>query len=227
MPSCGYCLKRGVACSFITQSRDNRDSVTGSPFSQPDLGAFSIPQSATTRISELNLMHNWSTNAYKTLRQHSDESHLWQIVVPELALSHEYLLDALLALSARQLSIAEPTKAASWDCAALYYENRALTRFQLVLAAIDYTNYEAIFACSILIMVFSMAQYHWQKGHHLSDALIDLLELRQTIAGVGIVHNNYSDLLRLSSFGVLFNSHTPADLDSEDRTGVPLPEICR
>ena len=168
-------------------------------------------------------MHNWSTKAFKSLRQHSDETHLWQVVVPELALSHEYLLNALLALSARHLSFEDPT----WDWAALDYENKALTGFQLALGSLDSSNYEAIFACSILIMVFSLAQSHLQHSRQLSDALVDILELRQFIAGVGLVHNNYSDLLRLSSFGTLFNPHTPANLESGNGTGVPLPEMCR
>jgi len=168
-------------------------------------------------------MHNWSTNAFKSMRQHTDETHLWQIVVPELALSHEYLLNALLALSARQLSFGDSV----WDCAALDYENRALTGFQHVLGSLDHSNYEPIFACSILIMIFSLAQSHWQHSRQLSDALVDILELRQFIAGVGLVHSNYSDLLRLSSFGTLFNPHTPGDLHSGDGTGATLPGMCR
>lgn len=168
-------------------------------------------------------MHNWSTKAFKSLRQHSDETYLWQIVVPELALSHEYLLNALLALSARHLSFEDP----SWDWTALDYENRALTGFQIVLGSLDSSNYEAIFACSILIMVFSLAQSHWQHSRQLSDALVDVLELRQFLAGVGLIHRDYSDLLRLSSFGTLFNPHTPGNLEFGNGTGVPLLEMCR
>jgi hypothetical protein len=173
-------------------------------------------------------MHNWSTKAYKTMEQHSDESHLWQVVVPELSLSHDYLLDALLAPSARHLSLEEPTEAAAtWDCTALDYQNRALTAFQLVLGNIDHDNFEAVFACSILIMVFSLAQSHWRDSHLLSDALSDILELRQFLVGVGTVHNTYHDYLRLSSFGVLFTPHTPGQIQCDDNTGLLLPEMCR
>ncbi|KAG9858969.1 hypothetical protein KCU68_g290, partial [Aureobasidium melanogenum] len=222
-PSCGYCLKREIACSFLAPGDDNTTSLNASPSSQPGHTSSPVPRSADTRLLELRLMHNWSTKAFKSLRQHSDETHLWQVVVPELALSHEYLLNALLALSARHLSFEDPT----WDWAALDYENRALTGFQLVLGSLDSSNYEAIFACSILIMIFSLAQSHWQHSRQLSDALVDVLELRQFLAGVGLVHQNYSDLLRLSSFGTLFNPHTPGNLESGNGTGVPLPEMCR
>ncbi|THY42548.1 hypothetical protein D6C97_09530 [Aureobasidium pullulans] len=226
-PSCGYCLKREVTCSFITGSRDNTDSVNASPYSQSDVSAFPLPHASTSRASELRLMHNWSTKAYKTLRQHSDESYLWQIVVPDLALSHEYLLDALLALSARHLSLDDPANAASWDCAALDYENKALTGFQLAIGSIVSSNCEAIFACSILIMVFSLAQSHWQEDNHFSDALVDILELRQFLVGIGVVQNDYHDYLRLSSFGVLFTPHTPRQIETDDSTGVPLSEMHR
>ncbi|KAI5204148.1 hypothetical protein E4T39_03820 [Aureobasidium subglaciale] len=227
LPSCGYCLKRDVVCSFITRSRETTDSVAASPFGQSDLGACPFPQTAISRISELSLMHNWSTKLYRTLCQHSDESHLWQIVVPELALDHEYLLDALLALSARQLSIDGSEGASNWDRVALEYQNKALTGFQLVLGETDLSNCQAIFACSILIMVFSMAQSHIQGNNHLSDALVDMLELRQFIAGIGTVQNGHHDYLRLTSFGALFTPHTPSYMESEDSTGVPLPEMCR
>ncbi|CAD0082686.1 unnamed protein product [Aureobasidium vineae] len=223
MPSCGYCLKREVVCSFIAPSNDNTPGLTASPSGRSESTTSPAPRTTETRVLELRLMHNWSTNAYKSLRQHSDETHLWQVVVPELALSHEYLLNALLALSARQISFEDP----SWDWAALEYEGRALSEFQHVLGALDSSNCEAIFACSILIMVFSLAQSHWQHSRQLSDALVDILELRQFISGVGLVHRNYSDLLHLSSFGTLFNQHTPSNLDSGNGTGVPLPDMCR
>ncbi|KAI4717978.1 hypothetical protein E4T48_05874 [Aureobasidium sp. EXF-10727] len=222
-PSCGYCLKREVVCSFIAPSCDNTPSLTASPSVQSESITSPAPRTTETRVLELRLMHNWSTNAYKSLRQHSDETHLWQVVVPELALSHEYLLNALLALSARQISFDDP----SWDWAALEYENRALTGFQHVLGTLDANNCEPIFACSILIMVFSLAQSHWQHSRQLSDALVDILELRQFISGVGLVHRDYSDLLHLSSFGPLFNPHTPSDSGSGNGTGVPLPDMCR
>ncbi|KAI5235483.1 hypothetical protein E4T47_00034 [Aureobasidium subglaciale] len=226
-PSCGYCLKRDVVCSFITESRENTDSLNASPLNQSDPEAIASSQSAITRISELSLIHNWSTRAYKTLCQHSDEFHLWQIVVPELALRHEYLLNALLALSARQLSIDDLEKGSSWDRAALEYQNKALTGFQLALGAVDLSTCEPVFACSVLIMVFSMAQSHIQGNNHLSDALVDMLELRQFLIGIGLVQNEYHDYLRLTSFGVLFTPHTPIQIESEDSTGVPLPDMCR
>ncbi|KAG9669625.1 hypothetical protein KCU99_g6803, partial [Aureobasidium melanogenum] len=222
-PSCGYCIKRDITCSFLAPGDNNTTSLDASPSGQIGHVPSPAPRSTDTRLLELRLMHNWSTKAFKSLRQHSDETHLWQIVVPEMALSHEYLLNALLALSARHLSFEDPT----WDWAALDYENRALTGFQLVLGSLDSSNYEAIFACSILIMVFSLAQSHWQHSRQLSDALVDVLELRQFLAGVGLVHQSYSDLLRLSSFGTLFNPHTPGNLESGNGTGVPLPEMCR
>ncbi|KEQ93673.1 hypothetical protein AUEXF2481DRAFT_31238 [Aureobasidium subglaciale EXF-2481] len=227
IPSCGYCLKRDVVCSFITESRENTDSVKASPSNQSEPGALAFSQSAISRITELSLMHNWSTKAYRTLCQHSDETHLWQIVVPELALGHEYLLDALLALSARQLVIDASEKGSTWDRAALEYQNKALTGFQLVLGDVNLSNCEAVFACSILIMVFSMAQSHMEGKNHLSDAILDILELRQFLSGIGLLQNEYHDYLRLTSFGVLFTPHTPTQIESEDSTGVPLPDMCR
>jgi hypothetical protein len=95
------------------------------------------------------------------------------------------------------------------------------------LGSLDSSNYEPIFACSILIMVFSLAQSHWQHSRQLSDALVDILELRQFISGIGLVHHNYSDLLRLSSFGTLFNPHTPGSLNSGDGKSATLPDMCR
>ncbi|CAD0107028.1 unnamed protein product, partial [Aureobasidium uvarum] len=222
-PSCGYCLKREVICSYLTTSRDNTPNLNASPSGQSEPTTSSAPRTTETRVLELRLMHNWSTNAFKSMRQHSDETQLWQVVVPELALSHEFLLNALLALSARQISFEDPT----WDWAALEYEGRALMGFQHVLGSLDSTNYEAIFACAILIMVFSLAQSHWQHSRQLSDALADIIELRRVIAGVGLVHRHYSDLLDLSSFRILFSPHTPSNLDSGNGTGVPLPDMCR
>jgi hypothetical protein len=210
-------------CSFLEPSRESTASGIASPSGQSGSIASEATRSGETRILELRLMHNWSTNAYKELRQHSDETYLWQVLVPDLALSHEFLLDALLALSARQLSFEDPI----WDCAALDYENKALIGFQHILGSLDSSNYEPIFACSILIMIFSLAQSHWQHSRQLSDALVDILELRQFISGVGLVHNNYHDLLRLSSFGTLFNPHTPGNLNSGNGTGAALPDMCR
>ncbi|THV76395.1 hypothetical protein D6C86_07028 [Aureobasidium pullulans] len=225
-PSCGYCIKREVACSFITPSHNNSRSVSASPFDASDYLNLPSPSPSRTRTSELRFMLNWSTKTFRTLQQHSDESHLWQIVVPELALSHDYLMDALLAVSARHLSINDPTNASLWDCAALDYENKALEGFQLILPSLDSTNYEPIFACSVLIMVFSMTQSHSEPKSHPSDPVIDVLELRQFLIGIAIVQNDYHDLLRLSSFGALFTPHTPGKTGYGDSPGIPTMDMC-
>ncbi|THX38168.1 hypothetical protein D6D08_10717, partial [Aureobasidium pullulans] len=112
------------------------------------------------------------------------------------------------------------------DCAALDYENKALEGFQLILPSLDSTNYEPIFACSVLIMVFSMTQSHSEPKSHPSDPVIDVLELRQFLIGIAIVQNDYHDLLRLSSFGALFTPHTPGKTGYGDSPGIPTMDMC-
>lgn len=174
-------------------------------------------------------MHNWSTSTYKTMEQHSDETILWQITVPELALSYDYLLDALLALSARHLSFKDPPQTALWDCAALDYQNRAITRFQQILGSnsINSKNCEAVFACSVLTMVLPLAQSYRQEHNTFSHALTNIIELRQFLKGVWAVHINHADQIRAGGFQVLFTYHTPKQILSGDAPGVPLGEMYR
>lgn len=139
--------------------------------------------------------------------------HLWKYKVPELAWSHDFLLDALLELAARHLrattSPSDPAQAALWDRTALEHQTRALEGMQSILRAnlVNESNYEAVFACSIILMGSSLNLPRTKADSPLETILLDFRDLRAFLFGVGVVHNDFAEALRSGAFGVLFTFH--------------------
>lgn len=104
-------------------------------------------------------MHKYSTETYKSLCGDKSDTHAWQILIPQRAYSHEYLLHAILALAA--LHIAATTsnmqKALIYLDTAVQYSSLSFGPYREALSQLTPETCEAVFACSVIVMVTSMA----------------------------------------------------------------------
>ena len=60
-------------------------------------------------MKSLELIHHFTTTTYATLSTDDDVREMWRLVVPRIAFSHEFVMHALLAMSALHLSFLRPT----------------------------------------------------------------------------------------------------------------------
>ena len=158
---CKRCSDRGDACGYASPSIGPSQTSSGAePDSSYDsalITEFNFP--AHRRLLELQLMHRWSTETYKSCTTPgSDDDEVWQYLVPKLAFEDEFLLNGLFALTA--FEIARLTKKNDYEKyvnAALEYHTLALGSFRSQLPRITTERHEASLCFSLMLMVFALA----------------------------------------------------------------------
>lgn len=112
---------------------------------------------AATRSLELRLMHNYTALTSSTFSDKKDQTDAWQLNVPALAQDAEYLMDAILAISALHLRTLHPADK-TLIRASHGYMASALAQFSTLLrSGVSEDNAEALFATATLIAFQSSA----------------------------------------------------------------------
>ena len=161
---CKRCSDRGDVCGYASTSIGPhmlpQTSSQAEPIPSPDsalLAGLSFP--AHRRLLELQLMHRWSTETYKSCTTPgSDDDEVWQYLVPKLALENDFLLNGLFAVTA--FEIARLTKKNDYEQyvnAALEYHTLALGSFRSQLPRVTTERHEAALCLSLMLMVFALA----------------------------------------------------------------------
>lgn len=104
-------------------------------------------------------MHRWSTCTYKScVTPQANDEELWEQKVPVLAVQYDFLLNALLALSAYDCArSATESDYQQYVTSAVEYHSLALGSFRSCIPHIDMESYEAALCSSILLMILALA----------------------------------------------------------------------
>ncbi|CZT18826.1 uncharacterized protein RCC_04670 [Ramularia collo-cygni] len=131
---------------------------------------------------------------------------IWQKVVPEEALRHEFLMDGLLALSALHLASENPKSRWEYTQMAMHYQTSALCGYQDALQNITSDNHNGIFAYSVILNNLSLAFPNVcadpASASH-AESIITLIELVQ---GTGRISATNVVSLRSGKFAAFFVS---------------------
>lgn len=126
-------------------------------------------------------MHHYITNTSLTLQELGDSSRRWDVIVPSEALSHEFLMHALLGVSAlhivRLRGLSESTS--RYLRLAQVHHHHAFTLFRSTITKITPENCTATLAFSSLTFIFSSGIAQISDGgqyHHQIDTYITLLK---------------------------------------------------
>ncbi|KAL2007562.1 hypothetical protein VTN00DRAFT_9000 [Thermoascus crustaceus] len=166
-PQCSNCARRQIECDFAHRAPSTGSpalsSSTDHPSNSPLVGTLPGSSVITTasglNVSDLELLHHYTTATYKTLPSGapSDQHELWQIQVVQLGFQHEFLLRGILAVSALHLLCLYPNRQHSLALRASAHQSIALAAFQEALNRVDTSNCIAIFAFSCIIVVLAFA----------------------------------------------------------------------
>ena len=114
--------------------------------------------SSSSELRNLELMHKFSTDTYKSLCTDESSYREWQVVVPQLAFDHDFLLNGILALTALHVaSAAELSAAPSYIDTALRYYHMTFAPFQKALSELTPLNCDAVFAHSMVTSIIGIA----------------------------------------------------------------------
>lgn len=163
--------------SGMKQKHPNVPSPEHSPMSDQTLGTnaelrlthaansspLSYTSEASIRIREMGLMYHWARSTRNSFTKVISDS-LQDHIVQE-ALRHDYLMEAVLALTSLHIaSDAEnSTIVDEYVSVAVHYQHRALVGLRSALGSLSPGNCDAIFITSTLVMVSTIVSSLLQK----------------------------------------------------------------
>ena len=179
-PPCGPCRARCIPCEYADTKHPRKSPAestgTSDDSSKPDKidAANSIE---ARRLLELELLHQWSTVTYQNYCSSVvDEYWNWQVLVPRLAMQHQCLLHAMLAMSALEIAAFSTDDMCVCDHyvdIALKYHNLASSGLRSELSHVHSGNRQATFAASSILMVLGLALPHFASRRGEAGSYLD------------------------------------------------------
>ncbi|KAF7954322.1 hypothetical protein EAE96_005449 [Botrytis aclada] len=106
---------------------------------------------------DLELMRHFVTKTYLTFSRIDSIRDMWRITIPKMASAHPFLMHCLLNLSALHLAFLNPAKRDSYLAPAIRHHDIFLSLYRSQLHDITPDNCSAMFVCSSLISVCTLA----------------------------------------------------------------------
>ncbi|KAK3290893.1 uncharacterized protein B0H64DRAFT_446710 [Chaetomium fimeti] len=171
-PACLNCISHGVECPFLKPGAGNNASARA-PKPKPDSPASSsststsrpnpimaLPEGGELPLLELELLHNFTTKTYTTLTADASVWEFWRDDVVQLGLTCDYIMRAVLAVSALHLAYHRPDRRDFYVEAGILLHQKAARSAMRVMAVgdkIDKDHAANLFLFSMLTMFFALA----------------------------------------------------------------------
>ncbi|KIV86158.1 hypothetical protein PV11_01788 [Exophiala sideris] len=131
-PRCSMCRRYNKSCVFT------RATNASPPASTPPAYEDDVPRDLSDRttdleVQDLELLHHWTTSAYKGFGDKPGDEVPWQLEMPQIACEQPFLMRGILAMSALHLSCSRPTQKQKWLVRAVYHQNRALPSYRYIV----------------------------------------------------------------------------------------------
>ena len=229
-PPCSQCSKRQIACVYPQPDRlDASEPHTAEDTSTSHSREASITPSddpMSRRTLELELMHQWSTNTYRSfLGESTPDYPLWQLTLPREALKHEFLLQGFFSMTALEIAITtECSDYSKYANAALEYYDKASSTFRQEITNITQEKQEVLYAFSCLAMVLCLALPRFTKAYGERTKMIDsILVYHEFTKGAALILEQFGGQLRqtrILSHHKLFDDVPKKPLDAKTEEAI-------
>ncbi|KAJ5706550.1 hypothetical protein N7488_006351 [Penicillium malachiteum] len=197
-PPCTNCILRELSgCTYsrvlpqnlIAKARQNSDSVPAQPgYAKPSNGTSVAPMTSVglpPTIDELELMHQFSTETYRSLCVSKSETRTWQTLIPRLALKHRFLMNSILALASLHIAtICESPDARVYIDAGLEYHSVSLEPFRTLIDNITPDNCDAAIAQAVVTTAICLALPQLTAGRENPSRIHNILMVFELLQGV-------------------------------------------
>lgn len=168
-------------------------------------------------VRDLELMHHFSTDTFRTVSTASSEFEVWQIAIPRLALQYDFLMNGILALASLHIATTvEPPTSLTYIDTALQYHNLTFAPFRVAIDNLTSQNCEAVLAQSLVTTVFGIALPRLtgvrDESSNMIENIVTLFELLQGVKK--IIHIGHS-WIKLNLYSRQKEVSGPSELDSE------------
>lgn len=157
-PQCKNCEAHSAECVYeaVTSRRS-----TPKPAPTPSSPATSISQAGSSSVftlEHMELLHHYTASTSLTFSSTVQGREVWQDRVPRLALQSDYVLNALLAVSALHLSQIRPHASSSYWSTGVQLYHAALSKAQKEMENVTEENCTEVYIFSMLTCFYSLAQ---------------------------------------------------------------------
>lgn len=123
-------------------------------------------------LRDMELLHYWTCHSYMSCTDDASQYTIWQVVMPRLSFSYQFLLHGMLALTAlhRHYEMGDDEQAEGLTDLARYHQQHALTLYIPLIPKLDEHNCHALFAFSIILGALSFAMLHNQHDEDLPSS---------------------------------------------------------
>ncbi|KAM6538149.1 hypothetical protein FALCPG4_000034 [Fusarium falciforme] len=155
--------------------------------------------SARDWMQSLQLFHHYTTSVWKSFMRESRTEVLWRELVPNAALSNDFLMHALLAVSALHFAHFNPAQKVEYQAISSHYSALALSSFRNLLNDINESNCEVFFVFGSLTFLQSLCNVAHPSGPLTSAEVAQSFQLLQGVKCI----LDFKPLQRWSSDGPL------------------------
>lgn len=176
-------------------------------------------------VRDLELMHKFSTETYKSLCGDESDMQDWQSLIPQYAYTYEFLLQAMLALAALHITATttDSERALSFLDTALQYNNLSFGPFRDAVNNLTPQNCDAVYASSAIITVLGISMPYLDskyRGQHLSmvDTMTTAFDLLQGAYNISWISGPWLQARIFSKYG--FWEMQTAELDDDTSSAI-------
>ncbi|KAI0139050.1 hypothetical protein F4776DRAFT_48804 [Hypoxylon sp. NC0597] len=175
-------------CPLTVRSKDGGAELWPVTVERPrgDVGALCGAYGGPSRLMELELMHQWSTNTYKAFCGIPEDGEYLQVLLPRFALEYDYMLNCILAISSLQIAkLVGDGNATKYINAGLEYYNRGSSSFRTQLCRMNADNCHVLYMFSAIAIAAQLSIPH--RSGSILDLLIVALDLVNGSTSIGMI----------------------------------------
>ncbi|KAI0024850.1 hypothetical protein F4780DRAFT_479953 [Xylariomycetidae sp. FL0641] len=151
-PACGNCIKHNVDCDFRAVA-ERQGSGTPTPGSSSDLN-----------MQDLELIHNFTTSTFSTMSESLVIRDFYRISLVQIGFACDYIMRALLAVSALQLAHYRPHMRDYYQSLAMTHHQKASRTVMALMTNVDASTAQNLFLFSVLTVFVALASPRKETG---------------------------------------------------------------
>ena len=178
---------------------------------------------SSLNMAHLQLLHHFITVTSETLDVETISHEAWKLIIPQIALSHDFLMHSILAVAALHIAHLRPEQGRSYWERAVQHQDRALELQQDEVVNASSNNADALFSFSLLVIYFAFASPKASGSQESEEPFAGAIESISTIRGIRYVVSRIQQwveagpLAHMLSFhpGNIKSKHSFNDLDTD------------
>ncbi|KAL2208268.1 hypothetical protein CC79DRAFT_1334035 [Sarocladium strictum] len=176
-------------------------------------------------ITDLELMHHYTTATCETLPRVEKLRRIWQIEVPKSGIEHPFVMHQILATAALHLGYLHPESRQRYILHASRHQSLAVAGIRKLITNITPQNCEALFSASSLLIISAYATFpdprEW-GDRTTRPSTSDIVDTFCLVRGMNQVLAHSEEILHAGTFAPLFEpqpgaTSTPLLNDACDR----------